>query len=149
MFVDRPLLRRLLTADLIAGEYAGTSIDPLVVFIRGAMTDYTGAIRTGDGRIGASFREFPSTAHDLVHDLADKLAAIGLGGFMRIGLPGQPLLGIAVDEGRSGAILIGGLNPVAILEEAGIRVRSQALSALAEYNSLFHFSELKARLKAL
>ena len=40
---------------------------------------------------------------------------------MRIGHPGQALLQIPGSQGRAGAIVIGGLNPVAILEEIGIR----------------------------
>ncbi|MFA4835898.1 MAG: NrpR regulatory domain-containing protein, partial [Dehalococcoidia bacterium] len=44
--------------------YDGTSIDPLEVFIRSGMTDYVGAIKTGNGRIGAGFREFPAESYD-------------------------------------------------------------------------------------
>jgi len=127
-------------------HYDGTSIDPLEVFIRSGMTDYHGAIRDGCGRIGASFRELPDDSRDLVLHLADRLKAIGLGGFMDIGLPGQPLLGVPVSEGRIGAIVIGGLNPIAILEEVGTRVQSRALSGLMEYNRLFPSEELPKRL---
>ncbi|MDO8472185.1 MAG: NrpR regulatory domain-containing protein, partial [Dehalococcoidia bacterium] len=51
----------------------GTSIDPLEVFISSGMTDYLGAIRNGNGRIGASFREFPAESRDRVEELAGKL----------------------------------------------------------------------------
>ena len=37
-------------------NYDGTSIDPLEVFIRSGMTDNIGVVKTGNGRIGASFR---------------------------------------------------------------------------------------------
>ncbi len=128
-------------------NYDGTSIDPLEVFIRSGMTDYHGAIASGDGRIGASFREIPAESRDLVVDLARKLDTIGLGGFMDIGYGGQSLLEIPVSEGRSGAIVIGGLNPVAILEESGVRVHSRALAGLVEFNRLEHFEQLKVRIK--
>lgn len=127
--------------------YDGTSIDPLEVFIRSGMTNYRGAITTGNGRIGASFREFPAESRDKVQELAHKLHTIGLGGFMRIGMPGQPLLDIPVNAGRVGAVVIGGLNPVAILEENGIRVYSRALAGLIDFGRLFHFEELPERLK--
>lgn len=130
-------------------HYDGTSIDPLEVFIRSGMTNYLGAIKDGNGRIGASFREIPADARDLVIHLAERLKEIGLGAFMEIGLSGQPVLQIPVSEGRIGAIVIGGLNPVAILEERGYRVYSRALSGLLEYNRLFHFEELPKRLKEL
>ena len=125
--------------------YDGTSIDPLEVFIRSGMTDYLGATNLGDGRIGASFREFPAGSRDLVEELARKLEMAGLGGFKRIGRSGQPLLEIPVSEGRIGAIVIGGLNPVAIFEETGLRVQSRAMAGLIEFNKLFHYEELESR----
>lgn len=127
--------------------YDGTSLDPLEVFIASGMTDYLGAVTTGSGRIGASFREFPAASRNLVMDLAQNLEAIGLGGFMRIGRPGQPLLDIPVGEGRFGAVVIGGLNPVAILEEKGVRIHSRALAGLMDFTRLFHYSELEERLR--
>ena len=129
--------------------YSGTSIDPLEIFIRSAMTDYNGAVEDGNGTIGASFREVPADSRDLVVDLAEKLTAVGLGGFMAIGLPGQPLFDVPVGDGRAGAVVIGGLNPIGILEELGIRVFSRALAGLLEFNKLFHYQELGPRLDAL
>lgn len=128
--------------------YDGTSIDPLEIFIRSGMTDYVGAVETGNGRIGASFREFPAESRDLVEELARKLEKVGLGGFMRIGRAGQAVLDIPVSEGRVGAIVIGGLNPVAILEETGLRAYSRAMAGLVDYNQLFHYEELESHLRA-
>lgn len=127
--------------------YDGTSLDPLEVFIRSGMTNYLGAVKTGSGRIGASFREFPSASRDMVEGLAKQLGNIGLGGFMRIGRPSQTLLEIPVGEGRFGAIVIGGLNPVAILEENGVRVHSRALAGLIDFKRLFHYSKLEKNIK--
>ncbi len=130
--------------ELIA--YDGTSIDPLEVFIRSGMTDYLGAIGSGNGRIGASFREIPAESRQNVLLLADKLERIGLGAFMEVGRSGMPLYGMPVGEGHAGAVVVGGLNPISIIEEKGIRVSSRALSGLMEYNELFHYSELRERL---
>ena len=129
--------------------YDGTSIDPLEVFIRSGMTDYIGAIKKGAGRIGASFREFPAESRDLVEQIAQQLVKVGLGGFMRIGRPGQDLLEIPVSEGRIGAIVIGGLNPVSILEETGLRVYSRAMASLIDYNRLFYYEELGSRVRGI
>lgn len=129
--------------------YDGTSLDPLEVFIGGGMTDYTGAITSGTGRIAASFREFPAVSRDRVSEIAGQLDDIGLGGLMRIGWPGQPLLEIPVHEGRVGAIIIGGLNPIATVEERGERVFSRALAGLAEYGRLFPYEELADRSRGL
>ncbi|MDY6892679.1 MAG: NrpR regulatory domain-containing protein [Chloroflexota bacterium] len=127
--------------------YDGTSIDPLEVFIRSGMTNYIGAIETGNGRIGASFREFPAESRELVEKLAHKLENVGLGGFVRIGRISQTLLEIPVSEGRVGAIVIGGLNPVSILEETGLRAYSRALAGLIDYNRLFRYEELESRIR--
>jgi repressor of nif and glnA expression len=128
--------------------YDGTSIDPLEIFIRSGMTNYLGAISTGNGRIGASFREFPAGSRDLVGQLAEKLKRIGLGGLVGVGRPGQAVLDIPVSEGRIGAIVIGGLNPVSILEEKGIRAHSRALAGLIDFARLFPFEEMEARIRA-
>ncbi|MCD6292661.1 MAG: DUF128 domain-containing protein [Deltaproteobacteria bacterium] len=128
-------------------NYDGTSLDPLEAFIRSGMTDYKGAVATGNGKIGASFREFPAASRGLVEELAGKLDRIGMGGFMALGWPGQSLLDIPVNEGNFGAVLIGGLNPAAILEENGYRIASRALAGLLDCERFFHYREMIKRLK--
>jgi repressor of nif and glnA expression len=130
-------------------HYEGTTVDPLELFIGNGMTDYTGATRTGNGRIGVSFREIPAGSRDRVVTLARALEDVGLGGFLAIGWPGQPLLGTPVSEGSVGTIVIGGLNPAAILVEHGIRIHSRALAALADYQVLFSYEELDRRARGL
>lgn len=133
-------------ADLI--NYDGTSLDPLELFIRCGLTSYLSAIGpSGTGRIGAGFREVPAEAYEKVVDLAHKLDRIGLGAFMTIGLPGQPLLNIPVRQGCCGAIVVGGLNPVAVFEESGIRVQAKALSGTMDFLKLFCYDELPERVR--
>jgi repressor of nif and glnA expression len=127
--------------------YEGTSVDPLEVFCRSGMTDIKGAVTTGNGRIGASFREFPAVSLDKVTELGRALEQVGLGGLLKIGWPGQPLLGIPVHEGRIGAIIIGGLNPVAVVEEMGERIHSRALEGIVDYDRLFPYTELEERMR--
>lgn len=129
--------------------YDGTSIDPLEVFIRSGMTDYHGAINSGSGRIGASFREFPARSRDLVQSLCDRMNEIGMGALLALGMPGQTLMDIPVSDGRVAAVIVGGLNPIAILAERGLRVQPRALSGLMEYNRLFRYEELPERLRNL
>ncbi|MBC8205572.1 MAG: DUF128 domain-containing protein [Kiritimatiellales bacterium] len=130
-------------------HYDGTSIDPLVVFIRSGMADYMGAVTTGNGRIGASFREFPADSADAVRSISEQLETLGLGSLLCLGSPGQSLYGVSVGPQRVGAIIIGGLNPMSIFEETGLRIESSALSSLVDFNRLFHYTELKDRLAAL
>ena len=79
--------------------------------------------------------------------LAKEVEKVGLGGFMTIGWPSQPLLEIPVSTGSVGVIVIGGLNPAAILEESAIKTESRALAGIIEYDRLFHYSELESRFK--
>ena len=131
-------------------NYDGTTIDPLEVFIRGGMTDYLGATKNGNGLIGASFREVPADSREHVLELGRQMERAGLGALFLVGWPGRPLLDIPVSEGRLGFVVVGGLNPVAILEEQGIRVcRTGALAGLMEFEQLFHYEELDERAAAL
>ena len=43
-------------------NYDGTTLDPLEIFIKGRMTSVSQAVSTGEGVIGASFREIPAPA---------------------------------------------------------------------------------------
>ncbi|MBI5117830.1 DUF128 domain-containing protein [Candidatus Poribacteria bacterium] len=129
--------------------YNGTTLDPLEVFIRSGMTNYVGATKNGNGRIGASFREVPAESRDHVTQLAHELDKVGLGAFMTIGWPGQSVLEVPVNQGQVGAIVIGGLNPAAILEEKGIKTHSRALAALSDFQNFFHYEEFDDRIRAL
>ena len=130
-------------------NYDGTSLDPLEIFTKSGMTDYIGATANGNGLIGASFRELPAVSRDKVIELANQLENIGLGGVYEVGWSSQPLCEIPVNEGLIGVIVIGGLNPVAILEEYGFEVNSNALSGLVDFNRLFSYEELEKRIKHL
>lgn len=127
-------------------DYAGTSLDPLEVFIKGRLTSVRDTALTGNGRIGASFREVPSPVVSNVEAIHRKLKIVGLGGILLIGVPNQPLLDFPVQEGRTGIIVAGGLNPVAAVEEAGIPSSNHALCTLYSFEKLFHFRELKKRI---
>lgn len=130
-------------------NYDGTSIDPLEIFIRSGMADYVGAVTSGNGRIGASFREFPADSIDTVRAAAAQLEDLELGSLMCIGNPGQAIHGVPVGPNRAGAVIIGGLNPMSIFEETGLRIHSRALSGLIDFRQLFHYSEFRAHLAAL
>lgn len=130
-------------------NYDGTSLDPLEMFIKSGMTDYLGATEDGNGLIGAGFREIPAETRDQVQEIAERLSRVGLGGFMEIGLPDQNVSEVPVSEGNIGIVVIGGLNPMAILEETGFEVHSQALSGYVEYPRLFSYTELAQRARKM
>lgn len=124
-------------------NYDGTSIDPLEIFIKGGMTSVKNVILTGNGKIGASFREFPSIALHKVEKIKKRLDQIGLGGILMIGKPGQPLLDIPVSKGRIGMIVAGGLNPIAAVEETGISTKNTAMKLFFNFNKMVSYTEIK------
>ncbi|MBN2327442.1 MAG: DUF128 domain-containing protein [Candidatus Omnitrophica bacterium] len=128
-------------------DYAGTSLDPLEVFIKGKLTSVRETARQGNGRIGASFRETPSPVVSNVELIHRKLKIMGLGGILLIGTPNQPLLDFPVQEGRTGLLVAGGLNPIAAVEEAGISTMNYALCTLYSFEKLFHYREMQKRAK--
>jgi len=125
-------------------HYDGTSLDPLEVFISGRLTSVRQAARTGHGVIGASFREIPAVAAPRVRKVCARLAQIGLGGILLVGKPNRPLLEVPVPEGRAGLVVVGGLNPLAAVQEAGIPTHNKALTGLYEFERLASFRELGA-----
>lgn len=122
-------------------SYEGSSIDPLEIFIRSKMTDVIGAVKNRTGRILASFREVPVVCVDEANRLARKLADISMGGILLIGNPNQPLIEMPVGMDKAGIVIVGGLNPVAALEETGISTESKAMSTLYEYSNLMSFKD--------
>lgn len=127
-------------------HYEGTTLDPLEIFIRSGMTDYRGAVESGNGLVGASFREVPGNSRERVLAISQQMVAAGLGAVVTVGWPGRSLLEIPVSQGRLGVIVMGGLNPVAILEETGMRVRQTgALAGLVDYRRLAPYTELAER----
>ncbi len=120
-------------------SYEGSSLDPLEIFIKSNMTDVIGAVKNHSGRILASFREVPVVCVDEANRIAQRMTDVGIGGIMQIGNPNQPLLEIPVSMDKAGMVVVGGLNPVAALEEAGIYTESHAMSTMYEYSKLKNF----------
>ncbi len=123
-------------------SYEGSSLDPLEIFIRSKMTDVLGAVKNHSGRILASFREVPVVGAEEANNLDKKMSDIGIGGILLIGNPNQPLLEMPVGVDKAGMIIVGGLNPVAALEEAGIPTESHAMSTMYEYSELKSFKDV-------
>ena len=123
-------------------HYAGSSLDPSEVFIRARMTSVTEVAKKGDGKILANFREIPAPCRPIAEKVVSGLKEAGLGGLLLMGNTSEPVCEITVELNRIGMILLGGLNPVAAVEEAGIEVESHAMSAVVEYQKLIKFREI-------
>lgn len=123
-------------------SYEGSSLDPLEIFIKSRMTDVLGAVRNHSGKILASFREIPIVCIEKAKQLSENLKEKSIGGVLLIGNPNQPMLQITVGIDKAGMIVVGGLNPIAALEEAGILTVSKAMSTLYSFPDLIKFKEL-------
>ncbi len=120
-------------------SYEGSSLDPLEIFIRSKMTDIVGAVKNRSGRVLASFREIPVVCIDEARRLSKRMADKGIGGILLIGEPNKPLLEMPVGIDKVGMVIVGGLNPVAAVEESGIPTESKAMSTLHAYSGLTSF----------
>jgi hypothetical protein len=123
-------------------SYEGSSLDPLEIFIKSHMTDVLGAVKNHSGKILASFREIPVVSLERARQLSEDLRQKGIGGILLIGNPNQPLIEMPVAVDKAGMIIVGGLNPLAALEEAGIPTVSKAMSTLFRFSDLIKFKEL-------
>jgi hypothetical protein len=123
-------------------HYAGSSLDPSEVFISARMTSVREVIATGNGKILANFREIPALCRPTAEEVITKLKEAGLGGLLLMGNISEPVCEIPVELNRLGMILLGGLNPVAAAEEAGIEAENHAMSTVIDYQNLIKFGEL-------
>lgn len=124
-------------------NYAGSSLDPSEIFIRANMTSVAQAAEKGNGDILANFREIPAICRPTAEKVVAKLKDAGIGGLLLLGNISEPVCEISIDLNRVGAILIGGLNPVAAAHEAGIESVNYAMSALMEYERLVKIDEIQ------
>ena len=117
-------------------HYAGSSLDPSEIFIRGGMTSVRQVAEEGEGKILANFREIPALSRSLVDRVIEDFAKAGINGVLSIGNIGHPVCQTHVDMNKIGMILIGGLNPVAAACEEGFHVDNKAMSTVIEFEKL-------------
>ena len=125
-------------------HYSGSSLDPSEVFIRAGMTDVTAAAAGGQGKILANFREVPAACYSRVSEVVAALAETGIHGLLVMGNASEPVCEVPLELNRVGMILVGGLNPIAACEEAGIATVNQAMSTLVEYQDLIPIEDCAA-----
>lgn len=120
--------------DLIA--YAGTSLDPMKIFIARKVTSVAGLVQKGDGKILANVREVPLAAADIAYDLITRLRSADLCGLIKMSGPGEPNLGCPIGSGKIGIALCAGVNAVVAAEEQGIRISTIPISAMLDYSEM-------------
>jgi hypothetical protein len=122
-------------------DYAGCSLDPSTIFIKARMTSVRGVVGSGDGEVLANFREIPSICRPMAEEVIADLNGAGFLGPVIMGGTSEPVCEITVGPNKIGMILLGGLNPVAAAEEAGIVTENLAMSTVMEYQDLVKFRE--------
>lgn len=123
-------------------NYAGTSIDPSEQYIHARMTSVSEAAKTGNGKILANFRELPATARSMAAEVIDSLKEAGIRGVYALGNTSEPICQIPVGLNRIGMVLLGGLNPLAAVFEAGIEVENTGESGTIDFQQLTSFWHL-------
>lgn len=122
--------------------YAGSSLDPSEAYISARMTRVRDAATTGNGRILANFREIPAAAKPLVEKTRTQLKQAGINGVLRLGEASEPVCQIPVGLNKVGMVMLGGLNPLAAAEEAGVQADNFSESGTIDFERLVNFREL-------
>jgi len=123
-------------------DYSGCSLDPSDIFIRAKMTSVREVIKSGNGRILATYREIPALCRPIAEQVLEELGRAGLRGLLVMGKTSEPVCEMPIELNRVGMVLINGLNPVAAIVEAGIEVENRGMSTVMEYQNLIKFQEL-------
>ena len=123
-------------------NYAGSSMDPSEIFIRARMTSVLEVVKKGEGKLLANYRETPAICRPIVEEVVAQMKNVGIGGVLMLGNASDPVCEIPVELNRIGIVLLGGLNPVAAAEEAGIEADSHAMSTLVNFQTLKKIGEL-------
>ncbi|MBN1236324.1 MAG: DUF128 domain-containing protein [Methanotrichaceae archaeon] len=118
--------------DLIA--YAGSSLDPIKVFMGRRVTNVADAIFKGSGTVLANMREVPIAAAKPVCELLDESRSAGFGGLIKMGEQSEPILGCPVSAGKIGIAFYAGVNGVVAVEELGIKIKTAPISILVDYS---------------
>ena len=120
--------------DLIA--YAGTSLDPMRIFMARKTARVNAAVKTGNGMVLANMRDIPLAAVDLARAALEEAKSAGIDGLLKVSEPGEPNMGCPVAPGKVGIALCAGVNAAVALEEAGIPIKTSPISALADYSKM-------------
>jgi len=123
--------------------YDSTTIDPLDVLMSQELTSVTGMINTGSGKILANLREAPMAARDKIEQVLDSLVEAGFSCILEVGEPNNDVLGIQVGRDKLGIVVIGGTNPMALVQEHNIEINTQEMSVLLDIEEMVHIDELK------
>jgi len=120
--------------DLIA--YAGSSLDPMKIFMSRRTSQVTSAVNVGEGKILANMREIPIAAADLAQKLLQEAEKVGINGMIKMSDSEESSMGCPVGAGKVGIVVGAGVNALMAVEEAGISIVTMPISTLVEYGKM-------------
>ena len=123
--------------------YDSTTIDPLEVLMSQELTSVTEMVNTGSGKILANLREAPMAARDRIEQVLDSLVEAWFSCILEVGEPNSDILGVQVGRDKLGIAVIGGTNPMALVQEHGININTQEMSILIDLEEMTHIDEIK------
>ncbi|WP_333786724.1 DUF128 domain-containing protein [Methanomethylovorans sp.] len=123
--------------------YHSTTIDPLEVLMSQEITSVTEMLKTGSGKILANLREAPMVARDDIDRILSDMMDAGITGILEVGEPNTRILDVPVERDHLGIVVIGGTNPMAIVQEHGIGIRTNAMSTAVDFRELRHINEYR------
>lgn len=122
--------------------YKSTTIDPLEVLMSQELTSVMEMIRTGTGKILANLREAPMIARDIIDSTLSDMVEAGITGILEVGEPNTRILDVPVERDHLGIVVIGGTNPMAIVQEHGIPIRTNAMSTMMNFSEMKHIRDM-------
>jgi repressor of nif and glnA expression len=122
--------------------YWATTVDPIDILTAQGLTDITGMMRRGNGRILGNLQEAPMLARDRIEDILDLMASAEFTGVLELGEPNIDVLGVSVERDHLGIALVGGTNLVAAARECGLEIEHESISDLTEVSEMKHIEEV-------
>lgn len=122
--------------------YWATTIDPIDVLTSQELTDITGMMRTGNGRILGNLQEAPMLARERIEEVLELLTSAEFTGVLELSEPNMNVLGVSVERDHVGIALVGGTNLVAAAQECGIYIKHESISGLTDVALMRHIEEL-------
>jgi len=112
-------------------EFSKSSIDPLEAFITRGKTDVLGIIENGEGYLPANFRTIPKIVLNKFENL---LKQDVLNGVLSYGE--DNVLGLGLNEGEIGVVLVGGLTPICPLAENEFPIKINAATEIIDISKM-------------
>ncbi|AGF97382.1 Transcriptional repressor of nif and glnA operons [Methanosarcina mazei Tuc01] len=122
--------------------YVSTTVDPLEILMSQGITSVSEMLRTGSGKVLANLREAPMVARDEIESNLSDLLDAGFSGILEVGEPNTRVLDVPIERDHLGIVVIGGTNPMAVVQEYGIPIDTSAMSRLISFKEMSRIEDL-------